>query len=74
MSANRFGPEWWIVAALTLAVCAGFLSPLIRMAITGEKLSEQGSDIVGNLLQSGLAIISMYVGAAIQKRRDDENG
>jgi len=43
-------------------------SPLIR----GEELSEAKSKIVGGLFTSIISIVSMYVGAKIQERKDSK--
>ena len=63
-------PEDYIVAALAILIISGMFVRLYGVVFMGQPLSGDTARITENILSGVMAIISMYIGARIQKHRD----
>ena len=55
-----------VAITLTFAVALILISTVLGNAITGRELSEEKAQLVGNLVSSCIAIVSMYVGSKMK--------
>jgi hypothetical protein len=61
--------------ALIIAATAAIILVMISLGpmVTGVPLTDAKAQIVGNLISSFIAILSMYVGAQLKARADEED-
>ncbi len=59
-----------VVVSLTVAVCSILTGVMINAFLSGREISPEASEIVGGLVGSIIAIISLYVGARINGKDD----
>ncbi len=65
-------PQDYIVAALALCIIIGMLTLLGAVIFIGKQLNPDQQRIAENTLSAITAIFSMYIGAKIPQRRDDD--
>ncbi len=65
-------PEDYIVAALAVLIISGMFVRLYGVVFQGLPISSEDARITENILSGIMAIISMYIGAKIQKHRDKD--
>ena len=65
-------PVDFIATIIALTVCAILATSIAGAVIEQREISEGGREIIDNVIAALLAIVSMYVGASIQKKHDDE--
>jgi hypothetical protein len=58
------------VATLAAMVCCIIVAVIIHAINMKQPINEGTRDILANIITSVVAIVSMYVGASIQKGRD----
>ena len=63
-------PVDYIVAVITITISVAITTTIIVAATRDEPLGESQSDALSVIIQSFISIITLYVGAQIQKNRD----
>ena len=67
-------PKWrpvdWIVAMLTLTICTVVVMACASPLIRGEELGETQVKALASVITASVSIVSMYVGAKLQKHAD----
>ena len=58
-----------IILILTITLSVILISIFIELALTDIAMTDTNAKIVGGILGSVISIISMYIGAQIQKRK-----
>ncbi len=66
----KWRPEDYIVAALAILIISGMLVRLYGAVFMDLEMNPDVLALTENILSSIMAIISMYIGAKIQKHRD----
>jgi hypothetical protein len=61
-------PVDWVVMFIALCVGIVVVMPLFSYVIAGEHMSEEGDKLIGGLVASMIAIISIYVGARLKDK------
>ena len=69
---GRWGPVDVMVAALTMTICAILVVTVLNQMVTGEEATEAKQKMITGLITSTISIVSMYVGAQLQKRNDKD--
>ncbi len=59
-----------VVVSLTVAVCSILTGVIINAVLTGKQMSPEAGEIIGGLVGSIIAIISLYVGAKINGKNE----
>lgn len=72
MPTNNWKPVDWVVVALTVSIVAGITVAVVGVNIRGDWNQERG-ELIASTIAGILAIISMYVGASIQRKRDKDD-
>ena len=65
-----WSPSDVIMLILASTVSIVLLSIFAELAFTGAPISDHGAKLVAGLVTSIISIISMYIGARIQKDKD----
>lgn len=60
------------IIILTITISIVLLSSVLRPYFTGESMKESSAKLIATIISSIISIISMYVGAKIQKNRDEK--
>ncbi len=66
-------PVDYIVAALAMLIITGMSVRIYGVVFQGLTLSAQEEDLTESVISGIMAIISMYIGAKIQKHRDKDD-
>ena len=66
-------PEDYIVASLAALIITGLSVRLYGVVFQGLTLSSQDEELTESIISGTMAIISMYIGAKIQKHRDKDD-
>lgn len=69
---KHWKPCDYVVAFLALIVCIITTGAIVGVLIRGQAMSETQADIMASITSAIISIVSMYVGASIQKTRDGE--
>jgi hypothetical protein len=67
---NEWKPIDFIVGLLAITIAMVLVSAMVDVLINEDAMTEGGSKRVTNIVTAMLSIISMYVGAQIQKNKD----
>jgi len=68
----KWQPVDVIVGLLAVTVCAMLGAACVAPLMSGQPLSDERAKVVAAVVTSALSIVSMYVGAAIQRGRDQK--
>lgn len=68
----KWTPLDFVVAFIAFGFTAVMLTPIVVTLSMGGTLSDHGLDTLEELCMGALAIVSLYVGASLQRRRDQE--
>ena len=68
---KEWGPSDVIMLILASTVSIVLLSIFAELAFTGVPISDNAAKLVAGLVTSIISIISMYIGARIQKNKDN---
>ena len=68
---KNWGPSDVIMLILASTVSLVLLIIFVISALTTEPMPEQSAKLVAGLIASIISIISMYIGAKIQKNKDN---
>ena len=60
----------YVVALLALIVCIITAGAIAGVLMRGQSMTEAQAEIMSQITSAIISIISMYVGASIQKKRD----
>lgn len=63
-------PLDWIICIITASICMTILLGISRAILTGDPLSQPRLELLVGIISSLVSIVSMYVGATIQRRAD----
>ena len=66
---NDWKPVDWIACAFTVVLGVILVIGSFSVLVSGEA-DEQKTKVMAGIISSVVSIVSMYVGASIQKRRD----
>jgi len=69
-SHSDWKPVDWIACCFTVVLGVILVLGSISVIVQGEQADEQKLKIMAGIISSVISIVSMYVGASIQKRRD----
>jgi hypothetical protein len=68
---KNWSPSDIIIVILASTISIVLLTIFIELAFTVEPVSDNVAKILGGLIGSIISIISMYIGAKIQKNKDN---
>jgi hypothetical protein len=68
---EKWTPSDVIVTILACVVAATLFAAIIKPFITTNSLPEESAKMVAGLIGSLISLISMYIGAKIQKHKQD---
>ena len=66
---NKWSPSDIIMVILASTISIVLLTVFVELAFTVEPVSDNVAKILGGLIGSIISIISMYIGAKIQKNK-----
>ena len=69
---ENWRPVDYVVAFLALVVCIITTGAILSATMHSEPMTKAEEEILASLTASMISIISMYVGASIQKARDGD--
>ena len=68
---KNWSPSDIVMLVLSSTVAIVLISIFIETAFRNEPMSENNAELVAGLIASIISIISMYIGAKIQKNKDN---
>jgi len=68
---TNWKPVDWVIVLLTLTIVS-FIVMIEYMLLVKDPVSEHGSKLITGLITSITSMISMFIGAKIQERRDKD--
>jgi len=68
---ENWSPSDIIMLILSATISIILITIFVELAFTDIPMSDTGAKIVGGLIASIISIISMYIGAKIQKNKDN---
>jgi len=69
----KWEPVDIVILILVSAISGAMIMVPIGQLVLGESLSDQRSKTVSHIVGAVVGVISVYVGAKIQKHRDDKD-
>lgn len=71
---RNWKPVDWIVCGIALSICAVVVLVPLMSTVLGLDENETRTKAIVSLLAGMNSVVSMYVGAAIQAKRDRDDG